>query len=138
MRAFPVDIALPYLLLSDLVVVVHFAFVIFVVAGGLLLWLRWWLVFLHLPAIVWGALVEFTHWICPLTYLEDALRERAGLAAYRGDFVTHYLMPILYPAHLTAHVQLALGSLVIVINMLIYAALLSRWRKIRRGSTETR
>ena len=129
---------MPYLLLSDMVVVIHFAFVIFVVAGGLLLWLRWWLVFVHLPAIVWGALVEFTHWICPLTYLEDRLREQAGVAAYRGDFVTHYLLPILYPAHLTAHIQLALGSLVIIINIVIYAALLSRWRKIRRDSTETR
>ncbi|HKT33123.1 MAG TPA: DUF2784 domain-containing protein [Gammaproteobacteria bacterium] len=129
---------MPYLLLSDMVVVIHFAFVIFVVAGGLLLWLRWWLVFVHLPAIVWGALVEFTHWICPLTYLEDRLREQAGVAAYRGDFVTHYLLPILYPAHLTAHIQLALGSLVIIINIVIYAALLSRWRKIRRGSTGTR
>lgn len=129
---------MPYLLLSDLVVVIHFAFVIFVVAGGLLLWLRWWLVFLHLPAIVWGALVEFTRWICPLTYLEDALRERAGQAAYRGDFVTHYLMPILYPAHLTAHIQLALGSLVILVNVAIYAALLWHWLNIRRGPTETR
>lgn len=131
-------VALPYLLLSDLVVVIHFAFVIFVVAGGLLLWLRWWLVFVHLPAIVWGALVEFTHWICPLTYLEDRLREQAGVAAYRGDFVTHYLLPILYPAHLTAHIQLALGSLVIVINIVVYAALLNHWRKIKRGSTGTR
>ncbi|HKV95934.1 MAG TPA: DUF2784 domain-containing protein [Gammaproteobacteria bacterium] len=129
---------MPYLLLSDLVVVIHFAFVIFVVAGGLLLWLRRWLVFLHLPAIVWGALVEFTRWICPLTYLEDALRERAGQAAYRGDFVTHYLMPILYPAHLTAHIQLALGSLVILVNVAIYAALLWHWLNIRRGPTETR
>lgn len=126
---------MPYLLLSDLVVVIHFAFVIFVVAGGLLLWLRWWLVFLHLPAIVWGALVEFTHWICPLTYLENWLRQQAGVAAYHGDFVTHYLMPILYPAHLTAHIQILLGAFVIVINLLIYAALLWHWRNIRRGLT---
>lgn len=126
---------MPYLLLSDLVVVIHFAFVIFVVVGGLLLYLRWWLIFVHLPAIVWGALVEFTHWICPLTYLEDWLRERAGLAAYRGDFVTHYLLPILYPAHLTAHIQLLLGGLVIVINVVIYAALAWRWQKIRRAQT---
>jgi hypothetical protein len=129
---------LPYLLLSDLVVVIHFAFVIFVVAGGLLVFLRWWLVFLQLPAIVWGVLVEFAHWICPLTYLEDALRERAGLAAYRGDFVTHYLLPILYPAHLTAGIQIALGGAVIVINAVIYAALLWRWRQIRHARMGTR
>ena len=129
---------MPYLLLSDLVVVIHFAFVIFVVAGGLLVFLRWWLVFLQLPAIVWGVLVEFAHWICPLTYLEDALRERAGLAAYRGDFVTHYLLPILYPAHLTTGIQIALGGAVIVINAVIYAALLWRWRQIRHARMGTR
>ncbi|MBU6420978.1 MAG: DUF2784 domain-containing protein [Gammaproteobacteria bacterium] len=129
---------MPYLLLSDLVVVIHFAFVIFVIAGGLLLFLRWWLAFAHLPAFVWGALVEFTHWICPLTYLEDALREQAGLAAYRGDFVTHYLMPILYPAHLTANIQLLLGSLVTGINIVIYTALLWHWHKIKRAPSRTR
>lgn len=127
-----------FVYLANAVVVVHFAFVIFVIVGGLLLFRWWWLVFVHLPAIVWGALVEFTHWICPLTYLEDWLRERAGVAAYQGDFVTHYLMPILYPAHLTAHIQIFLGALVIGINIVIYAALLRHWQKIRRAQTETR
>lgn len=126
-----------FLYLANAVVVVHFAFVIFVIAGGLLLFRWWWVVFLHLPALAWGALVEFTHWICPLTYLEDALRERAGVAAYRGDFVTHYLLPVLYPAHLTAHIQITLGSLAIVINVIIYAMLLWHWRKIRHGRTGT-
>ena len=129
---------MPYLLLSDLVVVIHFAFVIFVVAGGLLVFLRRWLVFLHLPAIIWGALVEFAHWTCPLTYLEDALRARAGLAAYHGDFVTHYLLPVLYPAHLTDGIQIALGGALIVINVVIYAVLLRRWRRIRHAQMETR
>lgn len=129
---------MPYLALSDAVVVVHFAFVIFVVIGGLLM-LRWWrVIFLHLPAIIWGALVEFTHWICPLTYLENWLRQQAGAAAYRGDFVTHYLLPILYPAHLTAHVQILLGGLVIIINVTIYGAVL--WHRhrmpFRHGQTE--
>ncbi|MGH8377581.1 MAG: DUF2784 domain-containing protein [Gammaproteobacteria bacterium] len=124
---------MPYRLLSDLVVCIHFAFVIFVVIGGLLLFLRWWIVFLHLPAIVWGVLVEFTHWICPLTYLENWLRQLAGVAAYHGDFVTHYLLPILYPVHLTAHIQILLGAFVIVINVLIYAALIIRFRQRSRS-----
>lgn len=127
-----------YLLLSDLVVVIHFTFVIFVVVGGLLLFLRWWLVFVHLPAIVWGALVEFMHWICPLTYLENWLRTQAGTAAYRGDFVTHYLLPILYPAQLTVSIQILLGSLVIGINIVVYAALLWHWRRIKHAPSETR
>lgn len=128
-----------FLYLANAVVVVHFAFVIFVVAGGLLLYRWWWVVCLHLPALIWGALVEFTHWICPLTYLEDAWRERAGLAAYQGDFVTHYLLPILYPAQLTAHIQLMLGALVIGINVIIYGLWLwSRYRRhIRRGQMGT-
>ncbi|MGB9428499.1 MAG: DUF2784 domain-containing protein [Gammaproteobacteria bacterium] len=126
-----------FLMLSDLVVVIHFAFVIFVVVGGLLLLRWWWVVFLHLPAIVWGALVEFTHWICPLTYLEDWLRQRAGLAAYRGDFVTHYLLPILYPAHLTSDIQIILGGFVIIINLIIYSLLFWFWRRrqLRHGQT---
>ncbi|MGA9851948.1 MAG: DUF2784 domain-containing protein [Gammaproteobacteria bacterium] len=115
-----------YLLLSDLVVVIHFAFVLFVVAGGLLLFYRWWIVFLHLPAIIWGALVEFTHWICPLTYLESWLRVKAGVATYHGDFVMHYLLPILYPAHLTAHIQIFLGAFVVAINAIIYGVFLAR------------
>lgn len=129
---------MPYLLLSDLVVVIHFTFVIFVVVGGLLLFLRWWMVFVHLPAVVWGALVEFSGWICPLTYLEDALRARAGLAAYRGDFVSHYLLPILYPTHLTVSIQIFLGSLVIGINIVVYAALLWHWRNIKHAPWGTR
>ncbi|MGH8398458.1 MAG: DUF2784 domain-containing protein [Gammaproteobacteria bacterium] len=115
-----------YLLLSDLVVLIHFTFVIFVVLGGLLLFHWSWVVFLHLPAIIWGTLLEFNHWICPLTYLENWLRERAGVAAYQGDFVTHYMLPILYPAHLTAHIQIALGAFVIAINVIIYGTLLVR------------
>lgn len=129
-----------YLRLSDLVVLIHFAFVIFVIAGGLLLLCWWWAVFLHLPAVAWGALVEFTHWICPLTYLENWLRTRAGAAAYQGDFVTHYLLPILYPAHLTAHIQLVLGALVIAINVIVYSLAIWLWRKrtLRRGRMEMR
>lgn len=114
-----------YLYLADAVVIVHFAFVIFVVAGGLLM-LRWpQLVWLHLPALAWGAWVEFAHWICPLTYLEDWLRGLSGSGVYRGDFVEHYLLPILYPARLTAGVQVLLGVLVLAINAAAYTGL---WR----------
>lgn len=129
---------MPFLWLSDLVVLIHFGFVIFVVIGGLLLFRWWWVVFLHLPAIIWAALVEFTHWICPLTYLEDWLRERAGLAAYRGDFITQYLLPVLYPTHLTVHIQIMLGGLVIIINVIIYSILVWYWRWFRRARSETR
>ena len=121
-------IAQIYLRLADLVVCVHLAFATFVVAGGLLVW-RWrpaaWA---HVPAAIWGAAIEFGGWICPLTDLENWLRTRAGVAAYRGDFVTHYLMPILYPASLTREVQIVLGTIVVVVNLAAYGWAFSRRR----------
>jgi Protein of Unknown function (DUF2784) len=122
---------MPWLLLADSVVIIHLAFVLFVVAGGLLVlcWHR--LAWLHLPAAAWGMLTEFLHIVCPLTYLEDRLRNLAGVAAYSGDFVTHYLLPILYPPNLTAQIQILLGIAVLIINVSIYAWLL-RGRLFRR------
>ena len=117
-----------YRILADLVVGLHALFVVFVLVGGLLA-LRWpWVVFLHLPAAVWGALIEFQGWICPLTPLEKALRAAAGDAGYEGGFIEHYLLPVLYPAGLTREVQLVLGTAVIVLNVGIYALLLKRAR----------
>ena len=84
-------------LMADLIVLLHFAFVVFVVLGGLLA-LRWpRVVWLHVPAVIWGALVEFTGWICPLTPLENRLRRASGEASYQGDFIAHYILPALYP-----------------------------------------
>jgi hypothetical protein len=109
-----------YRLLADCLVLVHLAFVIFVVAGGLLILWRPWLRWIHRPAAVWGALIEFTGWICPLTPWEQALRLKAGQAGYTGGFVEHYVLPILYPAELTQAVQVVLGLLVIGVNVAIY------------------
>ena len=115
-----------YRILADLVVGVHALFVAFVVVGGLLA-LRWpWVAFLHLPAAVWGALIELQGWICPLTPLEKSLRAAAGESGYEGGFIDHYLLPVLYPAGLTRQVQLVLGTAVIVVNVAIYALLLRR------------
>jgi len=113
---------------ADAVLVVHFAFVLFVVLGGALM-LRWpHLVWLHLPAVVWAILVEATGWICPLTPLENALRESAGGTAYTGDFVQHYLLALLYPADLTRSTQWILGLSVIAVNVFFYSLLLARMR----------
>jgi hypothetical protein len=109
------------LLLADLIVLLHFAFVAFVVAGGLLA-LRWpraaWL---HLPAAAWGAAGEFFGWICPLTPLEDALRAAGGAGPDSGDFISRYLLPLLYPAGLTADIQMILGFGVLAANAAVYA-----------------
>lgn len=121
-----------YRVLADLVVVVHLAFTAFVLLGGLLV-LRWgWVALLHLPAAAWGVLIEFGGWICPLTPLENSLRMRGGQAGYGGGFVERYLLSVLYPDGLTRGVQIALGLLVLVVNVGVYGIVL--WRRRRGGS----
>jgi hypothetical protein len=118
---------------ADLVVLLHFLFVLFVVLGGILV-LRWpKLAYVHLPIALYGGLIEFVGWVCPLTPLEKRLRESAGLQGYEGGFVEHYILPVMYPAGLTRGVQLALGALVILINLAIYA-LVVRQRSSRSSS----
>jgi hypothetical protein len=115
-----------YRILADLVVGLHTLFVAFVMVGGLLA-LRWpWVVAGHLPAAVWGALIEFRGWICPLTPLEKSLRAAAGDAGYQGGFIEHYLLPVLYPQGLTREVQVAMGFAVVAVNLVIYLILLRR------------
>jgi len=124
---------MPYRQLADLIVLLHFAFLAFVVAGGLLVLRRPKLAWVHLPAAVWGVLIEFFGWICPLTPLELSLRHRAGEAPYTGGFVAHYVMSVLYPDGLTRGTQVVLGLLVLALNAGIYAALLAR-RRAKRGT----
>ena len=113
---------------ADLVVTLHAAFALFVALGALLAF-RWRRVmWAHLPAAVWGVLIELSGWVCPLTPLEQALRQRSGEGAYSGDFIEHYVVPTLYPAHLTRETQLAIGSIALVFNVLMYSCLLSRRR----------
>lgn len=115
-----------YRLLADLTVIGHGLFVVFVVFGGLAV-LRWPRVaWLHLPCAAWGALIEFQGWICPLTPLENHLRRLGDEAGYDGGFVEHYLLPILYPPGLTRDAQIALGVLVLVLNLAVYGWLLRR------------
>ena len=103
---------------------------VFVVLGGLLV-LRWpRLVWLHAPAAVWGVLIEYGNWICPLTPVENYLRERAGLGAYPGDFIEHYVLPLLYPARLTRSIQVLLGSVALAVNAIVYWRLIRRKRRI--------
>ena len=119
---------------ADAVLVLHLAFVVFVVLGGFLV-LRWRkLAWVHLPAVAWGALIEFAGWICPLTPLENALRNAAGDAAYAGDFVEHYIVALLYPESLTRDVQVALGIVVVLLNAVIYGAVLLRQHRRQRAS----
>jgi hypothetical protein len=105
---------------ADAVLLLHLAFIVFAVLGGLLI--VWWrgVLFLHLPALVWGVFVELTGRICPLTSLENTFRIKAGTAGYSESFVEHYLLGVIYPDGLTREIQYVLGALVAVINFVIY------------------
>jgi hypothetical protein len=112
--------------LADLTVALHIAFVAFVVLGGVLV-LRWPRVaWVHLPAVAWGAWIEFAGWLCPLTPLENRLRAQAGEIGYTSSFSEHYLIPLLYPAGLSRDFQYALGTLVLIVNAIIYALVIGR------------
>lgn len=121
-----------YRWLADAVVMAHLAFVLFVVLGGLLT-LRWrWFAWVHLPAAVWGTLIEVCHWGCPLTHLEQWLRLQGAEAGYVGGFIDHYIVPVLYPAGLTRAWQYVLGGFVVGWNLFVYATVFIGARARRR------
>ncbi|NWL80458.1 DUF2784 domain-containing protein [Pseudomonas taiwanensis] len=120
-----------YRIAADAVLLLHLAFILFVVLGGLLV-LRWpRLALLHLPAVAWGATVEFLHLICPLTPLENRLRLAAGEQGYSGGFIEHYLVPMIYPAGLTPAIQLWIGAFALLINLVPYGLLAMRLMRRR-------
>jgi hypothetical protein len=117
-----------YHALADLVLGLHLAFIIFVVAGGFLAF-RWrWAPLGHVPAAIWGVYIEASGGFCPLTPLENSLRQSAGASGYSGGFIEHYLGPVIYPAGLNQGVQFLLAGLVLGINLLVYWAV---WRRNR-------
>lgn len=120
-----------YSIIADIVVIIHFLFILFVVMGGVLV-LRWpKLAWVHLPAVVWGALVELRGWICPLTPLENYFRDLAGKNVYSGDFIEKYLLPIIYPATITPFIQQILGTAVILFNVIIYHSIIKKYRTLK-------
>lgn len=121
-----------YRALADAVVVFHGAFVVFVMIGAFLALWRRWILWLHVPAAIWGVLIEYANWICPLTPLENDLRARAGESGYSGDFVQHYLLQALYPSGLTIETRGILGTIVLAVNAVAYTLLISQWRQQRR------
>ena len=120
-------------LAANLLVLLHFAFILFVVFGGLLVLRRRSLAWLHLPATVWGVLIEFSGWVCPLTPLENYFRQWAGEVGYSGGFVEEYLLPIIYPAELTRELQVGIGAGVLLINLFVYGIFLSRRQTAKRN-----
>jgi len=121
-----------YSIAADLLVLVHLTFIVFVIAGGFSV-LKWrWMLWLHLPAAAWGALIEIRGWVCPLTPWENGLRQLAGSRGYAGGFVEHYIVPLIYPQDLTRDMQTLMGIIVIVINLCIYGFIIYRYFKETR------
>ena len=121
-----------YNFLADLIVVLHSLFVLFVMLGGFLVLWKSSVAWYHIPAVFWAASIEFFGWICPLTPLENMLREKGGAAGYDTGFVEHYIVPILYPASLTRQVQINFGIIVLSINIGLYFFVLHSLRKTER------
>jgi len=120
-----------YRMLASGVLVLHAAFILFVLFGGLLA-LRWRVLpWLHLPAVLWVILIELNGWICPLTPLENRLLEAAGARGYSGGFVEHYLLPLIYPPGLTPGLQALFAAIVAGVNLAVYALLWHRRRTTR-------
>jgi hypothetical protein len=124
-----------FAILADGVLVVHFAFVVFVLGGALLVAWRPWIARLHLPALLWGVLVEANGWICPLTPLEQHLRRAAGEASFTGGFIERYVVALLYPEGLTPRIQSVLAVVVVVTNVALYAWC---WRRRMRARAHAR
>jgi hypothetical protein len=104
-----------YRVLADAVVVVHFAFLAFVVTGPLLSH-RWRaVVWLHLPALAWAVGIIAVGYECPLTALENRLRRLGGERPYPGGFVDHYIENVLYPDRYTP-VVLGLAAVTIAVG----------------------
>ena len=118
-----------YQLMADIVVVIHFSFILFAGFGGLLVlrWRRW--AWLHVPAAVWAVMISFGRWICPLTPLENWFRERSGEMIYQTSFVEQYIVPLIYAPILTRHLQIILVLSLLGVNLVIYGWVIHRYRK---------
>ena len=119
-----------YEFLASLTLIIHFLFIIFVIFGGLLFFIKVWILYFHIPAFIYGAYVEFTQSICPLTYLENYFLTKANLASYSTSFIQNYLYAIIYPINLTKEIQISLGIALLIINGIIYGFILVKKYKI--------
>ena len=114
---------------ADLTLIVHFAFIIFVVFGALLFFISTKIIYVHVPALIWGIYIELTHSVCPLTYLENWFLQKVNLTTYSGGFIQNYLVPIVYPKNLTEDLQTYFAIVLIVANMIMYGLIISKSKK---------
>ena len=118
-----------YELAGDLTLIVHFAFIIFVVFGALLFFVSTKIIYVHVPALIWGIYIELTHSVCPLTYLENWFLQKTNLTTYSEGFIQNYLVPIVYPKNLTEDLQTYSAIALIVANMIMYGLIISKSKK---------
>ncbi|MBI9061321.1 MAG: DUF2784 domain-containing protein [Marinilabiliaceae bacterium] len=116
-------------IIASILVLIHGLFILYVLFGAFLNFKWPKMIWIHLPMVIWGALVEYMHWICPLTPLENYFRQKARTGVYEGDFIEHYIIPLIYPENLTPQFQVVFGSLVVVLNLVVYGFF---WYHIRR------
>lgn len=112
-----------YQIAADFIVFLHFIFIVFVVAGGLLVFKWRWLIWLHIPAALWGSMIAIIGWVCPLTPIENRLRQAGGYEVYSSSFIEQYLIPVIYPSGLNRGMFIAMGVTVILINVIVYTIL---------------
>ena len=115
-----------YELAADLTLIVHFAFIIFVVFGGILFLISTKIIYVHVPALIWGTYIELTHSVCPLTYLENWFLQKSNLSTYSEGFIQNYLVPIVYPKNLTEDLQIYFAIVIVVINSIIYGFIINK------------
>ena len=118
-----------YELAANLTLIIHFVFILFVIFGAILFFITTKIIFIHIPAFIWGSYIELTNSICPLTYLENWFLHKANLTTYSEGFIQNYLVPIVYPVSLTKDLQIYLGIALIVINIVFYAFIFNKLKK---------
>ena len=118
-----------YELAADLTLIVHFAFIIFVVFGGILFLISTKIIYVHVPALIWGTYIELTHSVCPLTYLENWFLQKSNLSTYSDGFIQNYLVPIVYPKNLTEDLQIYFAAFLLVLNLIIYGFIINKIKK---------
>ena len=118
-----------YEIAANITLIVHFIFILFVLFGALLFFVTTKIIFIHIPAFIWGSYIELTHSTCPLTYLENWFLHKANMTTYSEGFIKNYLMPTVYPTNLTKDLQIYLGITLIVVNMIIYGFIINKLKK---------
>ena len=118
-----------YEFFANLTLIAHLIFILFVVFGGLIFFIFPKIIYMHIPALLWGIYIELTNSVCPLTYLENWFLYKGELTTYSNDFINNYLFPIIYPEGLTTEIQIYLGVSLIVVNTSIYGLIYKNFKK---------